>query len=88
MDACLPSLLLRFLPKARFTEAIMKQMAGIAFPSDRIFSQTVSGQPKSEVLEMLAARHPQAAGYLFVEDKMSTLEKVGWMAVELGQLRV
>ncbi|KAI3437958.1 hypothetical protein D9Q98_000402 [Chlorella vulgaris] len=66
--------------QARFTEAIMKQMAGIAFPSDRIFSQTVSGQPKSEVLEMLAARHPQAAGYLFVEDKMSTLEKVAKMS--------
>ena len=59
----------------------MRQMAGIDFPGDRIFSQTVSGQPKSEVLEMLAARHPEAAGFHFVEDKMSTLEKVrGWLA--------
>lgn len=36
-------------PQARFTEAILRQMAGIHFPMDRIFSQTVSGQPKSEV---------------------------------------
>ena len=63
--------------QARFTEAILRQMAGISFPPDRIFSQTVSGQPKSEVLEMLAARHPHAPSLHFVEDKMSTLEKVG-----------
>ncbi|EFN54892.1 hypothetical protein CHLNCDRAFT_24112 [Chlorella variabilis] len=62
--------------QARFTEAILRQMAGISFPPDRIFSQTVSGQPKSEVLEMLAARHPHAPSLHFVEDKMSTLEKV------------
>lgn len=36
-------------PQARFTEAILRQMAGITFPMDRIFSQTVSGRPKSEV---------------------------------------
>lgn len=29
-------------------------MAGIHFPMDRIFSQTVSGQPKSEVRESSA----------------------------------
>ncbi|PRW56992.1 hypothetical protein C2E21_4196 [Chlorella sorokiniana] len=62
--------------QARFTEAILRQMAGIHFPMDRIFSQTVSGRPKSEVLEMLAERHPEAGSYHFVEDKLSTLEKV------------
>lgn len=66
--------------QARFTEAILRQMAGIQFPPDRIFSQTVSGAPKSEVLEMLAGRHPHAPARHFVEDKMSTLEKV-WACV-------
>lgn len=58
-------------------------MAGIAFPMDRIFSQTVSGRPKSEVLAQLAAEHPQAGAFHFVEDKFSTLEKVntGWVSV-------
>lgn len=65
--------------QARFTEAIMRQMAGIDFPSDRIFSQTVSGQPKSEVLAELEREHPQAGGYHFVEDKWSTLDKVSKM---------
>ena len=55
---------------------ILRQMAGIQFPEDRIFSQTVSGRPKSEVLEQLHARHPDAPGYHFVEDKLSTLLKV------------
>ena len=62
--------------QARFTETILKEMAGIDFPMDRIFSQTVSGRPKSEVLEDLEATHPEAGGYHFVEDKFSTLEKV------------
>lgn len=54
---------------------ILRQMAGIAFPADRIFSQTVSGAPKSEVLESLQAAHPEAGAYHFVEDKLSTLFK-------------
>ncbi len=62
--------------QARFTETILKNMAGIEFPMDRIFSQTVSGRPKSEVLENLERKHPQAGAFHFVEDKMSTLEKV------------
>lgn len=51
-DPCHPHCNLRTVPmttQARFTEAILRQMAGIHFPMDRIFSQTVSGQPKSEV---------------------------------------
>jgi hypothetical protein len=50
-------------------------MAGIEFPIERIYSQTVSGQPKSEVLQMLQDRHP-GCSYHFVEDKMGTLSKV------------
>ena len=62
--------------QARFTETILKNMAGIDFPMDRIFSQTVSGRPKSEVLENLEVQHPQAGKFHFVEDKLTTLEKV------------
>lgn len=54
-------------------------MAGVPVPTERIFSQTVSGRPKSEVLLALEARHPDAARKLFVEDKLSTLEKVRQM---------
>ncbi len=53
-------------------------MARVELPEDRIFSQTVSGRPKSEVLELLQRRHPGAT-YHFVEDKLGTLEKVGAM---------
>lgn len=62
--------------QARFTETILSKMAGIQFPANRIFSQTVSGRPKSEVLESLQENHPNADSYHFVEDKLSTLEKV------------
>jgi hypothetical protein len=51
-------------------------MAKVPLDADRIFSQTVSGQPKSEVLAMLQERHP-GTQYHFIEDKMGTLEKVG-----------
>lgn len=61
--------------QARFTDMLMKQMAGIDFPIERIFSQTVSGQPKSDVLKMLQERHADCK-YHFVEDKKSTLDKV------------
>lgn len=55
---------------------ILRRMAGIDFPPDRIFSQTVSGAPKSEVLAALQEQHPSAEGLHFVEDKLGTLEKV------------
>mmetsp|Transcript_33385 Transcript_33385/g.79148 ORF Transcript_33385/g.79148 Transcript_33385/m.79148 type:complete len:339 (-) Transcript_33385:163-1179(-) len=64
--------------QARFTEALLRDMAGIPFPSDRIFSQTVSGRPKSEVLAMLMEQHPNAE-LRFFEDKMGTLEKIAQM---------
>ena len=53
----------------------MHNMARVAIPSEDIFSTTVSGQPKSDILIQLQARHPGAACH-FVEDKLSTLEKV------------
>ena len=62
--------------QARFTQALLEQKAGIDFAPSRIFSQAESGAPKSEVLAALAAAHPGAGAYHFVEDKMGTLEKV------------
>jgi len=61
---------------AAYTEILMREMAGVPLPADRIFSQVVSGRPKGEVLTMLAARHPDASSCIFVEDKYHTLEKV------------
>ena len=61
--------------QARFTEALMKDKAKVDFPADRIFSTTVSGQPKSEVLQELEQKHP-GTEYHFVEDKLGTLDKV------------
>lgn len=62
--------------QAHYTEVLLRDMAGVDFPGDRIHSTTVSGEPKAEVLARLAEQHPDAAGYIFVEDKLSTLEKV------------
>jgi hypothetical protein len=66
--------------QAHYTEVLLRDMAGITFPADRIHSTTVSGEPKASVLAQLAAQHPGAAGYVFVEDKHSTLEKVRCLA--------
>jgi hypothetical protein len=66
--------------QAHYTEVLLRDMAGITFPADRIYSTTVSGEPKASVLARLAAQHPGAAGYVFVEDKHSTLEKVSGTA--------
>ncbi|KIZ05430.1 hypothetical protein MNEG_2528 [Monoraphidium neglectum] len=62
--------------QARFTATLLRDMAGIDLPPERIHSTTVSGEPKSRVLARLAEQHPGAASYVFVEDKFSTLEKV------------
>ncbi|EFJ53097.1 hypothetical protein VOLCADRAFT_101579 [Volvox carteri f. nagariensis] len=62
--------------QAHYTEILMRDMASVPFPADRIFSQTVSGRPKGEVLAALAAQHPDVNAKIFVEDKLSTLEKV------------
>jgi len=62
--------------QAHFTAALLANAARVPFPDADIFSQTVSGAPKTEVLAQLRARHPDAGGLHFVEDKLSTLEKV------------
>lgn len=51
-------------------------MAKIEFPNGRIFSQTISGTPKTEVLKLLQEKHPNASSMHFIEDKVSTLNKV------------
>lgn len=63
--------------QTRFALALLREIGKIPFEEDRVFSQTVSGQPKGEVLRMLEERHSgDGASYHFVEDKLSTLEKV------------
>jgi hypothetical protein len=62
--------------QARFASAIMSRKANIDIPSERLFSQTVSGVPKTEVLLALQADAAPGARLVFVEDKMSTLETV------------
>jgi hypothetical protein len=62
--------------QARFASAIMSRKANIDIPPERLFSQTVSGVPKTEVLLALQADAAPGARLVFVEDKMSTLEKV------------
>ena len=66
--------------QARFTEALLKDMAKVPIQADRIFSQAESGRPKTEVLRMLEKRHPDME-YHFIEDKFGTLEKVGLLMV-------
>jgi hypothetical protein len=66
----------RFAPQARFTHALLRDLGGVELPMERIFSQTVSGRPKTEVLEKLATGVAPGVRLTFVEDKMSTLEAV------------
>ena len=53
----------------------MHNMAKVPISPDHIFSTTVSGQPKSDILKDLQQQHPGASCH-FVEDKLGTLEKV------------
>ena len=69
--------------QARFTEALLKDMAKVPFQADRIFSQAESGRPKTEVLSMLQERHPDTM-YHFVEDKFGTLEKVNLKLTDIS----
>ena len=62
--------------QARFASAIMSEKAGLRIPEHRLFSQTVSGVPKTEVLIELGKNAIAGSKKIFVEDKMSTLEKV------------
>lgn len=59
----------------RFTEALLRDMAKVPLNLDRIWSTTVSGKPKSDMLVKLQGQHPNRV-YHFVEDKLGTLEKV------------
>jgi hypothetical protein len=63
--------------QAHYTEVLMRDMAQVPFPPERIHSTTLSGEPKASVLARLAEEHPGADAYVFVEDKFLTLEKVG-----------
>ncbi len=62
--------------QAHFTDTLLREMADVHIPLERIYSQTVSGQPKAEVLVMLQEHHSGAKGLHFIEDKMGTLDKV------------
>lgn len=60
--------------QARFATAIMAKMGGITIAEEDMFSTTVSGIPKTEVLKTLGVGGRKRK--VFVEDKLSTLEKV------------
>lgn len=72
-----PALPGRCYGQAHYTAALLKDMAGVDLPMERIHSTTLSGEPKAMVLGRLAAAHPLAHQMVFVEDKMGTLLKVG-----------
>lgn len=60
--------------QGRFALAILDRMGGITIPEEDMFSTTVSGIPKTDVLRTLGAEGKPRK--IFVEDKLSTLEKV------------
>ena len=60
--------------QGRFALAILEKMGGIVIPEEDMYSTTVSGIPKADVLRSLGTSgRPRK---IFVEDKLSTLEKV------------
>ena len=62
--------------QARYVLRILKQIGGIDFEEDRIFSSTVSGIPKSTTLCKLMEKHKQVESWHFVEDRYKTLEGI------------
>lgn len=81
--------------QARFVVRILKDIAGIDFPEERIISSTVSGIPKSTTLCTLMAEHKQVESWHFVEDRYKTLEGIrakqrgsGDEAADLGRLNL
>eukprot|EP00899_Mesostigma_viride_P009694 jgi/Mesvir1/18726/Mv01239-RA.1 len=61
--------------QARFALAILREMAGINFPEDKIFG--LGTGPKTEILKMLQAKpEHQGAAFHFVEDRVQTLFNV------------
>lgn len=61
--------------QGRFTEALLKELAGIEFPSERIYG--LGTGPKVKVLQQLQ-QMPQHQGLTlhFVEDRLATLKNV------------
>jgi phosphoglycolate phosphatase-like HAD superfamily hydrolase len=74
--------------QARFTAALLRDMARVDLPEERIHSTTVSGEPKSKVLARLDAALPGACERIFVEDKHATLEKVRAAPETAGRWRL
>ena len=60
--------------QGRFALAIMERMGGLVIPEEDMFSTTVSGIPKTDVLRTFGTEGKWRK--IFVEDKLSTLEKV------------
>lgn len=73
--------------QAHFTATLLRDMAGIEFPMERIFSTTASGQPKTEVLEKIQNDHPEL-NYIFIEDKFSTLDKASAVLMPSERIHV
>jgi hypothetical protein len=61
--------------QARFAGELLRKLANVAFPADRIFSTTESGQPKWQVIKMLLEQHTDCECH-FIEDKLSALQLV------------
>lgn len=59
--------------QARYARLILEDLAGVKLGEDRVISVEATGKPKGEVLEALAAEHPGAAAYHFVEDRLDAL---------------
>lgn len=59
--------------QARYARLILEDLAGVTLGEDRVVSVEATGRPKGEVLEALAAEHPRAAAYHFVEDRLDAL---------------
>jgi len=62
--------------QARFTHALMNDMAKLPIALEDIYSTAESGRPKSDILQMLQERHSSATTFRFFEDKIGTLDKV------------
>eukprot|EP00850_Spirogloea_muscicola_P002850 SM000011S19028 [mRNA] locus=s11:470466:472320:- [translate_table: standard] len=59
--------------QARFTQALLKELAGVTFSEDNIYG--LGSGPKVEVLQKLQAAHPDCSLH-FVEDRLATLKNV------------
>lgn len=61
--------------QARFAEALLKELAGVVFPKDRIYGLGMG--PKVEVLQKLQSLQEfEGFSFHFVEDRLATLRNV------------